>query len=104
ADDDQLTVSFGDRRAANRAIAAVDQLDVGLDACFLERLGDCLRNLGVPRGRAALAIDENWNAPHRPELATRRAHVTPSRSTPPRSWRRPASFSSYGLYVACVRS
>ena len=32
ADDQQLVAALGNRRAADRAIAAVDQLDLGVDA------------------------------------------------------------------------
>ena len=51
ADDQQLVAALGDRPAARRAVAAVDQLDLGVDARLLQRLATLSADLRVGRRR-----------------------------------------------------
>ena len=49
ADDDQLVATFGDRLGANLAIAAVDELDVRVDAGGFQRRGNLVGNGRIAR-------------------------------------------------------
>ena len=62
ADDQQRVAALGDRSRADRAIAAVRQLDLDVEARRRERFFDPSGELRVGGKRAAAAVEENGNS------------------------------------------